>query len=35
MAFFDFFDTSVKTKNAVNIDVYSILAYFSFSTSGE
>ncbi len=25
-----FFDLRSKTKNAVNIDVYSVLAYFGF-----
>jgi len=30
-----FFDTSVKTKNAVSNDVYSVLAYFNLSTRGE
>ena len=27
--------TQAQNKNAVNIDVYSVLAYFSISTSGE
>ena len=35
MAFFDFLWYSRKTKNAVNIDVYSVLAYFGFPTGGE
>ncbi|GEM_PF-4766122 len=35
MVFLLFFDTSEKQKNAVNIDVYSVLAYFDFPTGGE
>jgi hypothetical protein len=35
VTYFDFFDTCAKTKNAVNIDVYSVLAYFGFPTGGE
>jgi len=30
-----FFDTIAKIKNAANIYVYSVLAYFGFPTGGE
>ncbi len=35
MTYFGFFDALAKTKNAVNINVYSVLAYFGLPTCGE
>ena len=35
MTYFVFFDALAKTKNAVNINVYSVLAYFGLPTCGE